>query len=250
MQRYFIKSDLLLDDIVLIKGEDVHHLMNVMRARVGERVIVCCEMKSYITEMIQLSKTEVHLRIVETKEEKVEMPVFVTIAQGVIKGDKFDWVVQKATECGADGFIPIAMKRSVAKLDATKGTKKVMRWQKIALEAARQSHRQKVPVVNAPINLKELIEMAAEYDVCMFAYEIQEADKRHHLAQIIEKLSFGMRVLILIGPEGGIDEEEARLLTEAGFEKVGLGPRILRTETAPIYVMSAISYGLEIERRF
>jgi len=249
MQRYFIADDQLADDQGLISGDDVHHIINVMRASVGDRIIVCCERKSYLTEITELNKMEVQFRVVEAKEEEVELPVFVTIAQGIVKGDKFDLVIQKGTECGASGFVPVEMKRSVARIDGPKADKKVARWQKIALEAARQSHRQVVPVVEMPVDMRGFLELVANYDVCLFAYEAYHDDAKYRLADVVGYLESGMRVLVLIGPEGGIDEGEVSILTEAGFKAIGLGPRILRTETAPIYVMSALSYGLEIERR-
>ena len=250
MQRYFIKSDQLVDDHAVIVGDNVHHVLNVMRASVGDRIIVCtCAKKSYLVEIVNLNKMEVKVKIVETRVENVELPIYVTISQGIVKGDKFDLVVQKATECGASVFIPVAMKRSVAKIDGPSANKKVKRWQRIALEAARQAHRQVVPSVKMPVDIRDLISMASEYDVCLFAYEECGMDGQSALADVIRKFKPDMQVLVLIGPEGGIDQSEARLLVEAGFRSVGLGPRTLRAETAPIYVMSAISYALEIEGR-
>lgn len=249
MQRYFIKSDQLVDDQVLITGNDVHHIKDVMRTRVGDLIICCTTDKlSYLVKVTNLGKTEVHARVVEKKEENAELPVFVTIAQGIMKGDKFDLVIQKATECGASAFVPVAMKRSVAKIDANKVEKKASRWQKIALEAARQSHRQVVPTMAPPVDMQGLAALAANYDVCVFAYEAHGKDYHYALANVLASAWVGMRMLVLIGPEGGIDESEVAMLIESGFSPVGLGPRILRTETAPIYVMSAISYAMELSR--
>ena len=250
MQRYFIKSDQLIGDKAIITGDDVHHISNVMRSNIGDQLIVCtCKKESYLMQIITLQKEEIKVQIVEKKEENVELPVFVTIAQGMVKGDKFDLVLQKATECGASAFVPVAMKRSVAKIDVKKVGKKVERWQKITLEAARQSHRQVVPNVKMPIDMKGLVAMAGQYDVCLFAYEACGRDGKYGLADAIREFKPNMRVLVLIGPEGGVDESEVEILRDAGFMTVGLGPRILRTETAPIYLMSAISYALEIEGR-
>jgi len=249
MQRYFIKSDQLVDNQITIVGDDVHHIRDVMRANVGEHLILCtCGKKTYLVEITHLSKMEVKMKVVESKEENVEFPIFVTIAQGITKGDKFDLVVQKATECGASAFVPVTMKRSVARFDVEKADKKVLRWQKIALEAARQAHRQVVPHVSMPVEIKELISMRNEYDLCLFAYEGYCEDAQHGLADAISALAPGKRVLVLIGPEGGIDGLEFDLLATAGFKEIGLGPRILRAETAPIYVMAALSYALEICR--
>ena len=248
MQRYFIKSDQLVDDQVIITGDDIHHIRDVMRASVGDRIILCtCAKKSYLVEIIYLHKMGIKVQVVEAIAENTELSVFVAIFQGIAKGDKFDFVVQKATECGASEFVPVAMKRSVARFDEKKASKKVERWQRIAYEAARQAHRQVVPSVKMPVDIKGLIRMAGEYDVCLFAYEVSDVDSRCALADEIKKFAAGIRVLVLIGPEGGIDQSEVDLLLNAGFIAIGLGPRILRTETASVYVMSAISYALEVE---
>ena len=250
MQRYFIKKEQIKKGVATIVGTDVHHITSVMRARVGDALLLCtCEKETFRVEIIDLDKAEIRAKITEKKEEKVELPVFVTIAQGITKGDKFDLVVQKGTECGASAFVPVAMKRCVAKIEANKAPKKVMRWQKIALEAARQAHRQSVPEIATPTDLHNLIKQASAYDVCLFAYEAFETKDQKNLAAIVAQLTPGARVLVLIGPEGGIDEKEVALLQAVGFVPIGLGPRILRTETAPLYVLAALSYGLEIERR-
>jgi len=247
MQRYFIKTSQMTGDIVTITGADVHHITNVMRASSGSQFLLCSDAReTFLVEITTITKTEVIVRVVEKRGENVEMPVLVTVAQGITKGDKFDLVVQKTTECGVCALLPVAMKRSVAKIEAGKMVKKVERWQKIALEAARQAHRQVVPLVMKPVEIKGLLALASEYDVCLFAYEAIEEVSKNRLVTITQGLSAGQRVLVLIGPEGGIDQSEVLLLEEVGFKAIGLGPRILRTETAPIYVMSALSYALEL----
>ena len=180
-------------------------------------------------------------------EAQTELPIEVTIAQGLPKGDKFEWVIQKATECGASEFIPLEMERSVVKLDARKAGKKIERWNKIAKEAAEQSHRQMVPNVTSVQTLKQLLANASQYDICLFAYE--ETAKQGELAQLKQTLSTienYKKLLVIVGPEGGISEKEETILLESGFKPCALGPRILRTETAPIYILSAISYALEL----
>lgn len=247
MQRYFFKTNQIVDEVITVTGEDVHHIVNVMRMEVGDRFFLCSdEQVTYLVAVTAISKAEVVTRIIEQRNENVEMPIFITLAQGIAKGDKFDAVVQKATECGISTFIPVAMKRSIAKIDEKKLAKKLSRWEKIALEATRQSHRQVVPKIEAPIDIKKLISLSKDYDVCFFAYEAHTSEVAGKLAQIAAELQPGMRVLALIGPEGGIDVDEVMQLVNADFKMVGLGPRIMRTETAPIYLLSALSYALEI----
>jgi len=251
MQRYFVTSEIFTDStIAKITGQDVHHISNVMRAKITDQLILCSDNKqTYLVEIIEITKNEVTVKKIDSIIENRELPVDVTIAQGIIKSDKFDWVIQKATECGATSFIPLSMKRSIAKIDEKTEIKKRQRWQKIASEATRQSHRQIVPLIEPILNLSELIKRKNDFDICLFAYEIEGTESKHKLHEIILKIEDIQRVLVVIGPEGGIDETEVQLLIENGFSAIGLGPRILRTETAPIYLLSAISYGLEIERR-
>lgn len=248
MQRYFLKNNQFDKDLALITGDDAHHMSRVMRMTIGDQVIVCNEDKScYYATIKQIKDQEIEVTLDSMIEAQTELPIEVTIAQGLPKGDKFEWVIQKATECGASEFIPLEMERSVVKLDAKKAGKKIERWNKIAKEAAEQSHRQMVPTVTSVQTLKQLLAQASQYDICLFAYE--ETAKQGELAQLKQTLSTienHKKLLVIVGPEGGISEKEEVLLLESGFKPCALGPRILRTETAPIYILSAISYALEL----
>lgn len=248
MQRYFLKNNQFDKDLALITGDDAHHMSRVMRMAIGDQVIVCNEDKScYYATIKQIKDQEIEVTLDSMIEAQTELPIEVTIAQGLPKGDKFEWVIQKATECGASEFIPLEMERSVVKLDAKKAGKKIERWNKIAKEAAEQSHRQMVPTVTSVQTLKQLLAQASQYDICLFAYE--ETAKQGELAQLKQTLSTienHKKLLVIVGPEGGISEKEEVLLLESGFKPCALGPRILRTETAPIYILSAISYALEL----
>lgn len=247
MQRYFLKNHQFDGAKVKLIDEDAHHIARVMRMVVGDQIIVCNEDKEcYYLNLTSVTPDEVTGEIQEKIEKYTELPIEVTIAQGLPKGDKFEWVIQKATECGAAHFMPVSMERCVVKLDAKKEVKKVERWGKIAKEAAEQSHRQQVPVVHSVQSFKAFLELSKRYDYCLFAYE--ETAKQGELAQLKQTLTEikpGDSLLILVGPEGGISEKEVVLLEEQGFKPCALGPRILRTETAPIYALSAISFALE-----
>ena len=248
MQRYFLKNNQFNKDLALITGDDAHHMSRVMRMTIGDQVIVCNEDKTcYYATIKQIKDQEIEVTLDSMIEAQTELPIEVTIAQGLPKGDKFEWVIQKATECGASEFIPLEMERSVVKLDAKKAGKKIERWNKIAKEAAEQSHRQMVPNVTSVQTLKQLLANASQYDICLFAYE--ETAKQGELAQLKKTLSTienYKKLLVIVGPEGGISEKEETILLESGFKPCALGPRILRTETAPIYILSAISYALEL----
>ena len=248
MQRYFLKNTQFQAKSAIITGDDAHHISRVMRMESGDQIIVCDEGKiCHYATIKQMNGQEVEVTLDSVIEAQTELPIEVTIAQGLPKGDKFEWVIQKATECGAHQFIPLNMERSVVKLDAKKVMKKVERWNKIAKEAAEQSHRQMVPTVTDVQSFKQLLEQASHYDICLFAYE--ETAKQGQLAQLKQSLNEvenNEKLLVIVGPEGGISEKEEALLLQSGFKPCALGPRILRTETAPIYILSAISYALEL----
>jgi len=247
VQRYFIPSDNWQDHHVTIKGQDAHHLMRVLRSDVGDQVICNdSEGRAAICEINAFANKEVHLKIIEWLEEENELPIHVTIAQGLPKGDKIDFVLQKGTELGAQAFIPFSSQRSVVKWDDKKGKKKHERFSKIVKEASEQSHRNRIPKVHLPMNLTKLIEMGQSFDIKIYAYEEEaKVEKFHSFSTIVRKLKKGQSLLILIGPEGGFAEEEVAMLNKNGFTSVRLGPRILRTETAALYALASISYQFE-----
>ena len=248
MQRYFLKNSQFQNGKVSVTDDDAHHMKRVMRMKNGDTFIGCNENKEcFYVEITEIETDFVQGKIIEQINQTIEIPIEVTIAQGLPKGDKFEWVLQKGTECGAANFIPVKMERCVAKIDAKKESKKVERWTKIVKEAAEQSHRQSLPKVSSIMEFKNLLNMAKNYDACLFAYEeIAKTGEMSQLKKTINSLSPGSTLLILVGPEGGISENEEALLRESGFLPCALGPRILRTETAPIYILSAISYALEL----
>ncbi|MBD8069203.1 16S rRNA (uracil(1498)-N(3))-methyltransferase [Bacillus sp. PS06] len=248
MQRYFI--DDFIEQTAVIKGDDLHHIVRVMRMDVGNQLI-CCDSKGKqaTCEITEITNDTVLASVVEWIENQSEIPVTVSIASGLPKGDKLEYVIQKGTELGANEFVPFIAARSIVKWDEKKGAKKVERWNKIAKEAAEQSHRSVVPTIHSPKRFKELITYSKGFDYKVIAYE--EAAKRGEksaLAGMFNELKVGDSLLVVIGPEGGLAEKEVEELQEHGFISCSFGPRILRTETAPLYVLSALSYHLELAR--
>lgn len=248
MQRYFVSDQSLQDDVVFISGDDARHIAKVMRMKEGAE-IVCCfqDGRSALCALVETSSEMVKADIVKWLDESNELPVKVTIASGLPKGDKLEYIVQKGTELGASEFIPFVAGRSIVKWDEKKGKKKVERLEKIAKEAAEQSYRNVLPSISSPISFKQLIEKSKEYDVCIVAYEEEGKESRHTgLKESFSSLEPSGKLLAVFGPEGGLSEEEVEKLTEAGFIRCSLGPRILRTETAPLYLLSTVSYQFEL----
>ncbi|RHW41010.1 16S rRNA (uracil(1498)-N(3))-methyltransferase [Neobacillus notoginsengisoli] len=248
MQRYFV--DKQEQSQFILENDDRHHIVKVMRMNPGDEIIcVNPDGRSAICKIAEITDEAVVADIVKWNDETVELPVRVTIACGLPKGDKLEWIIQKGTEMGAYSFIPFAAKRSVVKLDEKKSGKKTERWQKIAKEAAEQSHRNQVPGVSAPIDFHTLLKESKNYDFKVVAYEEESrSGETANFVQTLNQLQTGDSLFIVFGPEGGLSEKEARLLEDHDFKLCGLGPRILRAETAPLYALAAISYQLELMR--
>ncbi|WP_261129544.1 16S rRNA (uracil(1498)-N(3))-methyltransferase [Bacillus sp. Marseille-Q3570] len=251
MQRYFVQPDQMTDNLVTIEGEDVKHISKVMRMSPGDQVI-CSDNQGRVANctILELTDSSVELSVAEWIENETELPISVTVAQGLPKHDKLEMIVQKGTELGAERFIPFQANRSIVKWDSKKSKKKTDRLQKIIKEAAEQSHRNKMPECIEPVSFKELISLSESYTMKIVAYEEQaKQNETSRLAKLLSRADIGNEnIIIVIGPEGGLTVDEVQHLQAAGFIACGFGPRILRTETASLYVLSAISYHLELLR--
>lgn len=248
MQRYFVSKEQMSHSSVTITGDDVKHIAKVMRMQVGDRIICCNnEGETAICEIREITQSSVRAVIVEQIQEKRELPIKIIIAQALPKGDKLEYVIQKGTELGATQFLLFQGDRSVVKWDGKKGDKKLERYCKIAKEAAEQSHRNIIPQVNFIQSLKEIILRASFYTKKIFAYEEMGKRLEHWgLKESFQQLKAGDSLLIVIGPEGGLSEKEVEFLLANDFLACSLGPRILRTETAALYVLAAASYHFEL----
>ena len=247
MQRYFVKGNVSETTHSLVFSKDqVHQLKKVMRVRAGEQFEVVDDSSQLaIVEVSELDPFEV--KVVELLEQKVELPVSVTIAVGLSKGDKLDWIIQKATELGVSEIIPLSLTRNVVKWTGDKADKKIERLQKIAEEASEQSHRLKVPRVARVMTLKELANYTSDFEQKLIAYEESaKVGESLQLVKSLQSLQENDRVIFVFGPEGGIEEQEVELLEQSGYLPCSLGPRILRAETAPLYALAAVSYQCEL----
>ena len=239
MRRLFYKG--LLADTVEITGSDAHHLMHVMRAKAGQKIIlVDDENQVALMEMTAFREDAVTLTLRQHLEADTESPIDLVLAQCLLKSDKMDRVVQKAVELGAVGVIPVRSQNCVVRYDAKKAAARQQRWQKIADEAAKQCGRTALLAVEPVTDIKALIaaEKEQEDSVLVFFYENEDQQTvKDYLRQITAK-----RIVLLVGPEGGFSLEEAKAVEEAGGKSVTLGPRILRAETAALTAMSVVQY--------
>lgn len=251
MQRYFINNETAqLDDQIEMDEEAAHHMLNVMRMQISDKVILVTQSEQvFIGELVSVEGKRAVLRLVESRDENKEIPVNTTLFVGLPKGDKLDLIVQKATELGARHIVPVSMRYSVTKWDQKKASKKIDRLKKIAKEAAEQSHRTFVPTIEDLHSVKMVKARLGEFEkVCVAYEEVAKSGEQALLAQTYKSLNAGDQIAFITGPEGGIHPDEITAFTE-GFDHVylcGLGPRILRTETAPFYLLSSLSFATEL----
>lgn len=245
MPRFFLDASRFDSDSVIIDGENARHISKALRMRVADVVTLCDgENNEYLCELVSFTENDVVARVIEKKPCTAEPPYRVTLLQCLPKSDKLELVIQKSVELGVHRIIPVESSRCIVKLDDKNAAKKVERWQKIANEAAGQCGRGILPKICMPMDLKSALMLPKEGDLCLFCYE----DERiKNICEVVsDKQNKTKDIYVLIGSEGGFSKEEVALAKENGFEIVGLGPRILRTETAPLCVLSIISAFLEL----
>lgn len=244
MTRLFVDYSLEGRKELTLDEESSRYLSQILRVRLGEEIVVVDkENTEYICSVCQISKKSVELEILSSKPNETEMPYYVALFQSVSKGERMDLTIQKTTELGVKEIIPVVSERVIVKLDGKDLDSKIDRWQKIALEASRQSQRGKVPCVNRPVRFNEALEYAKEnFDLVLFPWE---EESENGIKEALKTFS-GKRIAVFVGPEGGYSENEAALAVASGAKSVTLGPRILRTETAGAAVLSMIIYELEL----
>lgn len=239
MPKFFVPHENIGDDRAYIRGADANHVARVLRGRKGEEIIICDGAGVDYTCVIEdITPDEVSLSIKEKIPCVAEPSVKITLFMALPKGDKMDYVIQKAVELGVYEIVPFSAARCVVKLDGKSGAKKTERWQKIAEAAAKQSGRGIVPAVHEPISFKEMVSRAEEFQLPLFCYECEEENS------LKKTLSAGefKNACVVVGPEGGFDRVEVEQAIAQGFKSVSLGKRILRCETAPGCAICAILY--------
>ena len=245
MPKFFVKDNQIKNNIIKIENEDVNHIKNVLRMKKDDilQIGVVPKGENYKAKIISLDKNCVECEITEKIEETTESNVSITIFQGVPKFEKMELIIQKNTEIGAKKIVPVMMERTVVKLNSKDMSKKIERWNKIAEIAAKQSGRDIIPVVSSIIKVNEIPEN--EFDAVFVAYENEKENTlKNELLKLKDKKE-KYNIAIIIGPEGGISENEIAIFKEKEYKLISLGKRILRTETAGFVMTSNILYELE-----
>ncbi len=245
MSRFFVESNRIGENEIVIDSGDYNHIKNVLRTRIGESVTVCdgqgmeydCVVEEYLEDYAKL-------RICARHSSDTELPIRIRLFQGMPKKDKMELIVQKAIELGAFSVVPVMCERTVVKLeDKKKETKKIERLQAIAESAAKQCGRGFIPQVEAPISFKEAIVLAASQGLVILPYEnaLGMKETKHWISESTNYKN----VSIFIGPEGGFSREEVAFAEKNGAKIISLGRRILRTETAGLCLLSMLMLETE-----
>ncbi len=252
MSRFFVPPENVGEHNILIDNkEDLHHMMKVLRLSEGDEIDISdCEQWEYRAEILYLDTDSAEAKILNKQEFAAEPEVSITLFQGIPKQGKMETIVQKNVELGVKRIVPVFMKRTVV---ADKGnfSKKIQRWQKVSNEAVKQCKRGRIPEVADAIKVQDMIKAFDEFDLVLFPYENEDgATIKDELQKARETALAGKghldKIAVVIGPEGGFDDEEAEKIVTAGGKSVSLGKTTLRTETAGMAAAAMIMYELEL----
>lgn len=232
MQRYFAKDK--KDNQIILNETDLHHIKNVMRMNIGDNILCVYNEKTYLCRIEDFNN---HILIIKEIEENNELDIDIVIAIALVKEQKFDLILQKLTELGVSKIIPLNMERSIVKLDQERFKKKKIRWENICKEASEQSHRNKIPEITDVMSLKDLVKQEADMK---FVCSVKE--EKNKVGKYLQNKTKCATMLYVIGPEGGITDKEEEFLNEFWYTSISLGPRVMRVETAAIYVASIANF--------
>ncbi len=244
MPRFFLPAGDIGLDHIAITGDDAHHISFSLRMRPGEKLLICDgEGHDYDCVIEHMDGQTVSLKIEEKRRTLTESPVWIRLYQSVPKGDKFEYIVQKAVELGVSEIVPVYSARCIVKPDAKSEEKRLHRLSKIAEEAAKQCGRGIIPRVLPHVRYQDAVRGAGEG--AFICYEDEKAFSiKEYLAEFASK--DGKRMSFFVGPEGGFGKDEVEMAREMGIPSVALGRRILRSETASGFVLSSVSFALEL----
>jgi len=272
MQRFFTEPKNVKNGEIYMVGDDVNHMKNSLRMKVGEQLEVCdsagkvylCQIDEYLQGKERAEKNNkqfkgnqqakadqsvknvkplaVVLKIEKEWQNDTELPNQIYLFQGLPKSDKMELIIQKAVELGVHQIIPVSTNRAVVKLDEKKSTKKVSRWNSISESAAKQAGRGIIPKVNEVMTYEEALEVAKNLELILFPYEL--ATDMASTKEILQSAKSNQKIGVFIGPEGGFEQMEVEKAIEAGATPITLGKRILRTETAAITMLSLLMFEL------
>ena len=251
MPRFFVNDDQINENTVVLTGDDAHHIARSLRMAVGESITVCDRNGDEYTCKIEAfdEDREVRATVLGVEHSSAEPKCRITLFQALPKGDKLDTVIQKAVECGASRIVPFESERCIVKVKADAEERKTQRRARIAEEAAKQSGRSILPIVSPTVSFEQMISEASQAGLALLCYEAERAMPIGRVLETFVRVNNGKPlpdVAVIVGSEGGFSPDEVKRAIDAGMTSVGLGNRILRTETAPIFALSCIIMSTEL----
>jgi 16S rRNA (uracil1498-N3)-methyltransferase len=241
MPRFYVSQPRITDGLLRVEGHEVRHIRRVLRLKAGDEIIVFDGAgKEYEGTIVQERPSCVLIEIQQAISSEKESPLEITLAQSLLKGEKMDTLIQKATELGVKGIIPFFSSRSVPLLDKSNRLKRYHRWERIAVEAAKQCGRGVIPRIEPLQDFSEMLQAPSPDSIRFILWE-KEGET---LKEVLKGARGKRKVLFVVGPEGGVSQEEVDQARRAGFIAINLGRRILRSETASLCFLSILQYEL------
>ena len=238
MKQVYLDQIIDVNDTLALDSKQAHHIFDVLRTSSKEKIRIVTKSSGVFYGHV-LDKPKLHI---DEKLDVLKEHQSITLCCALIKQDKFEWMLQMACELGVSKIVPFVSKNTVVKLDEKKAEKKLVRWNEILLAATKQCNRNTLVELESVVSLKDLVNYKSECNVV--AYE-KESDPSKHMAHYLQSNPYS--ITVCIGPEGGFEESEIKVLNDFGFENCSLGKNILRAETAACYVLSAIEYQNHVE---
>jgi 16S rRNA (uracil1498-N3)-methyltransferase len=227
-----------------VTGGDHNHIANVLRMKKGEQLIISDNGISHLCSIENFNPDSVIVKIVQENYADTSLPISISLFQGLPKSDKMEMIIQKAVELGADEIVPVEMARSVVKLLGNKKDNKTQRWQAIAESAGKQSKRANITNVLPVISIKNAVEKIKDFDLFIVPYESKNG--MQDTKDLLSIIKAGMKIGVLVGPEGGFEQKEIDACIQQGAKIISLGKRILRTETASLTALSMLMLHAEM----
>jgi len=239
MPRFYVPQPQIKNEMLRIEGDEVRHIRRVLRLKAGDEIIVFDGSgKEYEGTIVEERPSSVVIRIQNIFSSKKESHLEITLAQSLLKGEKMDYLIQKATELGVKKIIPFFSSRSVPLLEKSGRLKRHHRWERIAIEASKQCGRGVVPKIEPLQGYSEMLQSVSPDPLRLILWEREKTNLKEVLGKSIGK----KEIFFIIGPEGGFSQEEIEEANKAGFLRVTLGRRILRAETASLCLLSILQY--------
>lgn len=244
MPRFFVEDSAIKENVITLTGDDAHHISYALRMAVGDEITVTNgKGRAYLCRLAAMDGVTVEAEILGEADDRTESPVEIHLFQAYPKADKLEFIIQKAVELGVSLITPFESERCIKRPKADKVAHVLDRQRRIATEAAKQSGRAHLPTVNAPVSFSAMLNEASAYPLALFCHP---SDATVSLRATLAEHKDVRRIAIVVGSEGGFSESEVAAAENAGLIPTSLGARVLRCETAPLFLLSAIAYEYEL----